>query len=490
MGHKLKITGWISIGVMAGALTTVSLQTVARGTLTPLPLEELQQLAAVFGIVKSNYVEPVDDKKLITDAIAGMVAGLDPHSVYLDKKALKDFNEGTTGKFVGVGIEISQEDGLIKVVSPIEGSPAFRAGIKPNDLIIKINDTLVKGLTLSEGVKRMRGEPNTKVLLTILRKSENRTFPVPIVREEIRTQSVRSKVIEPGYAWIRLSQFQERTVDDFARKMEEIYKQEPHLKGLVLDLRNDPGGYLDAAVAISAAFLPANVTVVSANGQLAESKFTYKAAPEYYQRRSGADPLKHLADVTKGALKSVPLVVLVNEGSASASEIVAGALQDHKRAKLMGNQTFGKGSVQTAVCLDSGFRMDNCPTAALKLTTSRYYTPSGNSIQAKGIVPDVMVDETAEGNPFAALRTREADLEKHLSNGQSDEKKSSVSDKVREDALKKLEEELKKPLAERKLPEYGSDKDFQLIQAINQLKGQTVLASKTLVERPEEKKEE
>ncbi|ABD69042.1 carboxyl-terminal protease [Rhodoferax ferrireducens T118] len=490
MGHKLKITGWISIGVMAGALTTVSLQTVARGTLTPLPLEELQQLAAVFGIVKSNYVEPVDDKKLITDAIAGMVAGLDPHSVYLDKKALKDFNEGTTGKFVGVGIEISQEDGLIKVVSPIEGSPAFRAGIKPNDLIIKINDTLVKGLTLSEGVKRMRGEPNTKVLLTILRKSENRTFPVPIVREEIRTQSVRSKVIEPGYAWIRLSQFQERTVEDFARKMEEIYKQEPHLKGLVLDLRNDPGGYLDAAVAISAAFLPANVTVVSANGQLAESKFTYKAAPEYYQRRSGGDPLKHLTDVTKGALKSVPLVVLVNEGSASASEIVAGALQDHKRAKLMGNQTFGKGSVQTAVCLDSGFRMDNCPTAALKLTTSRYYTPSGNSIQAKGIVPDVMVDETAEGNLFAALRTREADLEKHLSNGQSDEKKSSVSDKVREDALKKLEDELKKPLAERKLPEYGSDTDFQLIQAIHQLKGQTVLASKTLVERPEEKKEE
>jgi len=490
MGHKLKITGWISIGVMAGALTTVSLQTVARGTLTPLPLEELQQLAAVFGIVKSNYVEPVDDKKLITDAIAGMVAGLDPHSVYLDKKALKDFNEGTTGKFVGVGIEISQEDGLIKVVSPIEGSPAFRAGIKPNDLIIKINDTLVKGLTLSEGVKRMRGEPNTKVLLTILRKSENRTFPVPIVREEIRTQSVRSKVIEPGYAWIRLSQFQERTVEDFARKMEEIYKQEPHLKGLVLDLRNDPGGYLDAAVAISAAFLPANVTVVSANGQLAESKFTYKAAPEYYQRRSGGDPLKHLADVTKGALKSVPLVVLVNEGSASASEIVAGALQDHKRAKLLGNQTFGKGSVQTAVCLDSSFRMDNCPTAALKLTTSRYYTPSGNSIQAKGIVPDVMVDETAEGNLFAALRTREADLEKHLSNGQGDEKKGGVSDKVREDALKKLEDELKKPLAERKLPEYGTDNDFQLIQAINQLKGQPVLASKTLVERPEEKKEE
>ena len=222
MAQKLKIAGWISLGLMAGALTTVSLQTVARGTLAPLPLEELQQLAAVFGLIKSNYVEPVDDKKLITDAIAGMVAGLDPHSLYLDKKTLKDFNEGTTGKFVGVGIEISQEDGLIKVVSPIEGSPAFRAGIKPNDLIVKIDDTLVKGLTLSEGVKRMRGEPNTKVLLTIFRKAENRTFPVPITREEIRTQSVRAKVIEPGYAWIRLSQFQERTVADFARKMEEI----------------------------------------------------------------------------------------------------------------------------------------------------------------------------------------------------------------------------------------------------------------------------
>lgn len=489
MTQKLKIAGWISLGLIAGALTTVSLQTVARGTLAPLPLEELQQLAAVFGMIKSNYVEPVDDKKLITDAIAGMVAGLDPHSVYLDKKALKDFNEGTTGKFVGVGIEISQEDGLIKVVSPIEGSPAFRAGIKPNDLIIKIDDTLVKGLTLSEGVKRMRGEPNTKVLLTIFRKAESRTFPVPITREEIRTQSVRSKVIEPGYAWIRLSQFQERTVTDFARKIEEIYKQEPHLKGLVLDLRNDPGGYLDAAVAVSAAFLPENVVVVSANGQLADSKFTYKAAPEYYQRRGGADPLKHLQVVTKGALKNVPLVVLVNEGSASASEIVAGALQDHKRAKLLGNQTFGKGSVQTAVCLDSAFRMDNCPSAALKLTTSRYYTPSGKSIQARGIVPDVMVDETEEGNLFAALRTREADLEKHLSSGQGDEKKDAINEKAREEARIKLEEELKKPLADRKLPEYGTEKDFQLIQAINQLKGHAVLVSKTMVERPEEKKE-
>ena len=489
MGQKLKTTGWVALGVMAGALTTVSLQTVARGTLAPLPLEELQQLAAVFGMVKSNYVEAVDDKKLITDAIVGMVSSLDPHSQYLDKKSLKEFNEGTTGKFVGVGIEIAMEEGLVKVVSPIEGSPAFRAGLKSGDLISKIDDTPVKGLTLNEAVKRMRGEPNTKVLLMIFRKSENRSFPVTITRDEIRTQSVRGKLLEPGYGWIRVSQFQERTVEDFARKAEEIYKEDPQLKGLVLDLRNDPGGYLDAAVALSAAFLPENVIVVSANGQLAESKFTYKAAPEFYQRRGGADPLRRLNDVTKGIYKRLPLVVLVNEGSASASEIVAGALQDHKRATLMGNQTFGKGSVQTAVCLDPSFRMDNCPSAALKLTTSRYYTPSGKSIQAKGIVPDIMVDETEEGNLFSALRTREADLEKHLGSGQGAEVKDAAREKAREDARKKLEDEMKKPVADRKLPEYGSDKDFPLLQAVNQLKGRPVMVSKTLIERKEEKKE-
>ena len=477
MGQKLKIAGWVSIGVIAGALTTVSLQTVARGTFGPLPLEEMQQLAAVFNMVKSDYVEPVDEKKLITDAISGMVNSLDPHSQYFDKKSFKEFREGTSGRFVGVGIEITQEDGLIKVVSPIEGSPAFRAGLKTNDLITRVDDTAVKGLTLNEAVKRMRGEPNTKVTLTIFRKEENRTFPVTITREEIRTQSVRGRVIEPGYAWIRLSQFQERTVDDFARKVEEVYKQEPNLKGLVLDLRNDPGGLLDAAVAISAAFLPDNVNVVSTNGQLAESKFTYKASPEFYQRRGSPDPLKRLP----AALKSVPLVVLVNEGSASASEIVAGALQDYKRGTIMGNQTFGKGSVQTVRPLG--------PDTGLKITTARYFTPSGRSIQAKGIVPDVMVDETEEGNLFAALRTREADLEKHLNSGQGEDKKDANREKAREEARKRMEEEAKKPIAERRMPEYGSDKDFPLLQAINKLKGRPVMVSKTLTERKEEPKE-
>ena len=477
MSQKTKIAGWIAVGALAGALTTVSLQTVARGTLAPLPLEELQQLAAVFGMIKSDYVEPVDEKKLITDAISGMVSSLDPHSQYFDKKSFKEFREGTTGRFVGVGIEITQEDGLIRVVSPIEGSPADRAGLKPGDLITRVDDTAVKGLSLNDAVKRMRGEPGTKVVLTILRKDENRTFPVSITREEIRTQSVKSKVMEPGYAWVRLSQFQDRTVDDFVTKVEDIYKRNPQLKGLVLDLRNDPGGLLDAAVAISAAFLPDGVTVVSTNGQIEESKAVYKARPEDYMRRRGADPLKRLPP----ALKTVPMVVLVNEGSASASEIVAGALQDHKRATIMGSQTFGKGSVQTVRPLG--------PDTALKITTARYYTPNGNSIQAKGIVPDIMIDDTAEGSPYAVLRMREADLDKHLT-GTQEEKKDPAIEKEREAALKRLEEESRKPAAQRRPPEYGSDKDFPLLQALAKLKGQPVKVSKTLVERKEETKTE
>ena len=478
MGQKLRIAGWVSIGVVAGALTTVSLQTVARSALAPLPLEELQQLAAVFGMVKTDYVEPVDEKKLITEAIAGMVSSLDPHSQYFDKKSFKEFKEGTSGKFVGVGIEISQEDGLVKVVSPIEGSPAFRAGLKPNDLITRVDDTAVRGLTLNEAVKRMRGEPNTKVVLTIFRKDENRTFTVTVIREEIKQQSVRGKLIEPGYAWIRINQFQERTVEDFAKKVDELYKQEPRIKGMVLDLRNDPGGLLNAAVAISAVFLPENVTVVSTNGQTAESKQTFKATLRDYVGRDGTDPLKSLP----ASLKKLPLVVLVNEGSASASEIVAGALQDHQRATVMGSQTFGKGSVQTFRPLG--------PDTGLKITTSRYYTPSGKSIQAKGIVPDVMIDDTEEGSPYAALRMREADLGKHLTSGQGGEEvKDETREKAREEALKRLEEESRKPASERRPPEFGSEKDFQLIQALKQLKGLPVLVSKTQVERKEEVKE-
>lgn len=469
MSQKPSFVGWIAVGALAGALATVSLQTLARGAASPLPLEELQQLAAVFGMIKSDYVEPVDEKKLITDAISGMVSGLDPHSQYFDKKSYKEFREGTTGRFVGVGIEITQEDGLIRVVSPIEGSPADRAGLKPGDLITRVDDTAVKSLSMSEAVKRMRGTPGTKVVLTILRKDEDRTFQVTITREEIRTQSVKAKIVEPGYAWLRLSQFQENTVDDFAAKLDQLYKQDPKIKGLVLDLRNDPGGLLDAAVAVSAAFLPEGATVVSTSGQIEDSKAVFKAEPEDYMRRRGNDPLKNLP----AALKTVPMVVLVNEGSASASEIVAGALQDHQRATIMGSQTFGKGSVQTVRPLG--------PDTALKITTALYYTPSGKTIQAKGIVPDMLVDDTAEGSPYAVLRMREADLDKHLSG--EDEKKDPDLEKEREAALKRLEAETRKPEAQRRPPEYGSAKDFPLLQALAKLKGEPVKVSKTQVER-------
>src|SRR6185369_7956407 len=207
MGAKLRVAGWIALGTVAGALATMQFQAIARNSVSQLPLEELQQLAAVFGMVKTDYVEPVDEKKLINDAISGMVSGLDPHSQFFDKKTFKEFREGTTGKFVGVGIEIGMEDGLVKVVSPIEGSPAFRAGLKSGDLITKIDDTVVKGLTMDQAVKKMRGEPNTKVVLTIYRKSENRIFPVTITREEIKVQSIAAKLIEPGYGWIRIRQF-------------------------------------------------------------------------------------------------------------------------------------------------------------------------------------------------------------------------------------------------------------------------------------------
>ncbi len=470
MGSKLKVAGILAVGVVAGALTTMQLQAVARNAMSQLPLEEVQQLTAVFDRVKNEYVEPVDEKKLISDAIAGMVAGLDPHSQYLDKKTFKEFRENTGGKFIGIGIEMGMEDGLVKIVSPIEGSPAFRAGLKPGDLITRIDDTPVKGLTVDQAVKKMRGEPNTKVMLTVFRKLESRSFPVTIVREEIRMQSVRAGMPAPGYGWIRVSQFQDRTVDDFVRKMEDLYKQDPNLKGLVLDLRNDPGGLLDGAVALSAAFLQQDVVVVTTNGQMVESRQTFRASPSDYARRGGADPLKRLP----AALKTVPLVVLVNEGSASASEIVAGALQDHKRATIMGAQTFGKGSVQTIRPLPAD--------TALKITTARYYTPSGRSIQAKGILPDVFLDETLEGNVYAALRMREADLDKHLQG--ADEKKDAAREKAREEARKKLEEQIAKTKEPAKpLPEFGTAEDFPLQQALNQLRGLPVIASKTAVEQ-------
>lgn len=464
MGSKLKNIGLISLGMVAGITASIQFDAIAQRTAAgPLPLEELRQLADIFGLIKSDYVEPADDKKLLTEAMSGMVASLDPHSAYLDKKAYKELRESTQGKFVGLGIEVGMEDGYVKVISPIEDSPAYHAGIKAGDLITRLDTTPVKGLTLDQAIKRMRGEPNTKITLTIARKDEDKPLVITITRQEIHVQSVKSKVVEPGYAWLRVTQFQEPTVEDMVKKLTAIYAQEPNLKGLVLDLRNDPGGVLPGAIGVSAAFLPKDVVVVSTNGQLPSSKSSFYAKREYYASNPINDPLAKLPE----ALKKVPMVVLVNTGSASASEIVAGALQDYKRAIIMGSQTFGKGSVQSVIALPPDRQ------TAVKLTTARYYTPNGRSIQAKGIVPDILVDEYADGDGLNSLRLREADLTKHLSNDK--EAEPATTPKV--DELEETQRLI--ALAKKRKPlEFGSKEDFQLAQALNQLKGLPVQISK------------
>ncbi|HJV03047.1 MAG TPA: S41 family peptidase [Burkholderiaceae bacterium] len=463
MGKKLKNTGLVGLGVIAGIAVSLQFSAMAQKPVEPaLPLEELRQLADVYGLIKSDYVEPVEDKKLLTEAIAGMVASLDPHSAYLDKKAYAELREGSQGKFVGLGIEIGQsEEGYIKIVSPIEDSPAYRAGIKAGDLITRLDGTPVKGMSLDDSVKKMRGEPHTKVNLTVLRKGETEPLVFAIAREEIRQKSVKGKLIEPGYAWLRIAQFQEPTVDDMAAKIVELYKQDPNIKGLVLDLRNDPGGVLQGAIGVAAAFLPRDSAIVSTNGQLPDSKQIFYGRPEYYALRNDGDALAKLPD----AVKKVPMVVLVNTGSASASEIVAGALQDYKRAAIIGTQTFGKGSVQTIRQLT--------PDTAVKLTTARYYTPNGRSIQAKGISPDLLVDENVDGDGLNSLRTREADLDKHLSNDRDQEGAKTNRDELEEQLRVLAMEKQRKPL------EYGSGDDFQLSQALNHLKGLPVQLAKT-----------
>jgi len=468
MGSKLKNIGLIGLGLVAGIAASMQFDALAQKNAgSPLPLEELRQLADVFGLIKSDYVESVEDKKLLTEAISGMVASLDPHSAYLDKKAFKELREGTQGKFVGLGIEVGMEDGYVKVISPIEDSPAYRAGIKAGDLITRLDTTPVKGMTLDQAVKRMRGEPNTKITLTIARKEEDKPVIITIIRQEIRVQSVKAKMVEPGYAWLRVSQFQEPTVADMAKKLGALYAEDPNIKGLVLDLRNDPGGVLPGAIGVAAAFLPKDAVIVSTNGQLEGSKATFYAKREYYASGPLGDPLAKLPE----AVKKVPMVVLVNTGSASASEIVAGALQDYKRALVMGTQTFGKGSVQSIVALPPN------RDTAVKLTTARYYTPNGRSIQAKGIVPDLMVDEYPDGDGLNGMRLREADLTKHLSN---DKDKDAEGAAAKVDELE--EEQRLIALAKKRKPlEFGSAEDFQLAQALNQLKGKPVQLSQAKV---------
>lgn len=454
MKSKIQKVGLVLLGALAGVLLSLNFSAIAQkeGARSPLPVEELRSFAEVFGAIKSNYVEPVEDKKLISEAINGMLTGLDPHSAYLDNDAYRELQVGTQGEFGGLGIEVGMEDGFVKVVSPIEDTPAFRAGIKTGDLIIKLDETPVKGMKLNDAVKRMRGKPKTSIKLTVLRKGETKPLEFTLVREVIKVQSVKSKVIEPGYGYLRVVQFQEHSGENMVRHINTLYK-DGQLKGLVLDLRNDPGGLLNGAVGISAAFLPSKVIVVTTDGRTEDAKRKYLASTEDYLRGSHDDYLKGLP----AAVKTVPMVVLVNGGSASASEIVAGALQDHKRALIMGTQTFGKGSVQTIMPLGNN--------TAIKLTTARYYTPSGNSIQAKGITPDIVVEEPgSESRSFL----READLDKHLTNDKDKATDAAKGKPAAQPSSKPKSdngEEPPKPI------EFGSDKDFQLTQAVNQLKG-------------------
>ncbi|NOU00826.1 MAG: S41 family peptidase [Gallionella sp.] len=453
----------VSLGLVAGV--SISMQYAAKAEMalvaTTLPIEDLRAFTEVFGRIKSDYVEPVSDKKLITEAITGMLNGLDPHSAYLDAEAYKELNDTTHGEFGGLGIEVGMEDGLVKVISPIEDTPAFQAGIKSGDLIIKMDDTLVKGLSLNDAVSHMRGKAGSKIILTISRKNEPKLFTFTLTRAVIKVQSVKSKQIEPGYGYVRITQFQELTGENLATAIEALYKQnQGSLKGLVLDLRNDPGGLLTSAVGVSAAFLSKDKLVVYTEGRTEDAKMRLTATPQNYVRSSiSSDYLSKLPD----AVKSVPLIVLVNGGSASASEIVAGALQDHKRAIIMGTQTFGKGSVQTILPLGNN--------TGIKLTTARYYTPNGRSIQAKGIEPDILVEDPSSAvHDNGMLTLHEADLGRHLINDKVSEENPNAPIK------KTIPSSESKDNANKFVPiEFGAKNDYQLNQAMNLLKGMQIL---------------
>ena len=397
----------------------------------PLPIEEMRTLAEVFSRIKADYVEAVDDKKLLRDAIQGMLAGLDPHSSYLDPEGYKEIHVSTGGEFGGLGIEVTMEDGFVKVVSPIEDTPAARAGLKTGDLIIRLDSKAVKGMSLSDAVKMMRGKPGSDIILTVAREGSPKPLTFTLTRAVIKIQSVKNRMLEDGFGYVRITQFQANTGDSLKEAINKLKLQnKTGLKGLVLDLRNNPGGVLSAAVQVSDAFLASGL-IVYTDGRAADSELRLSATP---------------ADLLNGA----PMVVLVNGGSASASEIVAGALQDHKRAVIMGTKTFGKGSVQTILPMTGG--------TALKLTTARYYTPSGRSIQATGIVPDIVTEEAkiTKREKSSEDAIKEADLSGHLEN-----KKAKPANKKEAPAVK-----LDNP-----------SEDYQLQEALNLLKGISIFKS-------------
>jgi len=402
-----------------------------------LPLDELRTFTEIFAKIKSDYVEQVDDKELLENAIRGMLEGLDPHSAYLDGDSYKDLQEGTSGEFGGLGIEVGMENGFVKVISPIDDTPAQKAGIKAGDLIIKLDDRSVKGMSLNDAVDIMRGKPGDPITLTIIRESEERPLVITIVRDIIKTKSVRFETLEPGFGYLRISSFQSHTVEGLRQAIDKLKKDNSEkLKGIVLDLRNNPGGILNAAVGVSDMFLNKGM-IVYTEGRKKDSKLKFNAKPN-------------------AKLPDVPLIVLVNAGSASASEIVAGALQDHGRGIIMGEKTFGKGSVQTILPMNNN--------AALKLTTARYYTPNGRSIQASGITPDIIIDKVKISKIEEAFGTsvKEADLIGHLDNGQA------------EAPVTEGDEELKKDISEEETVPLSS-RDYELYEALNVLKGLAII---------------
>ncbi len=454
-------------GVLAGAALTVNLSAIAdKDAETALPVEELRAFTDVFARIKNDYVEPVEDKKLITEAINGMLTGLDPHSTYLDAEGFKDLQVGTQGEFGGLGIEVGMEDGFVKVVSPIEDTPAFKAGVKPGDLIVKLDDTPVKGMSLNDAVKRMRGKPGSKIKLTIARKGVDKPVIVTLTRAVIKIRSVKFQSLESGYGYVRVTQFQEHTGELLVEALTKLYKdnKEP-LKGLILDLRNDPGGLLNGAVAVTAAFVKPDSLVVYTEGRTADAKMRLTASRENYLRPMQLDYMKNLPE----GVKQVPMVVLVNSGSASASEIVAGALQDHKRAIVMGTRTFGKGSVQTILPIGNG--------TAIKLTTARYFTPNGRSIQAKGIEPDIVVEDPSMPSESEGMGIREADLDKHLSNpnGEEEHPVTKPGTSIKAPADKPGAEGKDRKPSTLEPGEVVSKNDFQMNQALNLLKGLQIL---------------
>lgn len=453
---KLRSVSLLVMGLCVGAASTLAYTAPAKES--NVPIAEVQQFAKSFNAIKQYYVDPVEDKDLMLYAVKGMVSGLDPHSEFLDEKGYKNMTESTQGSFGGLGIEVTKDTAGVLVVSPIDETPAARAGIRPGDIITKINGITTDDQSLDASVKLMRGEPNTDIELTIARKGVNKPLVIKLTRAIIKVKSVKMKKLDNGIGYIRISQFQERTAQDLVANLNTLAKEKT-FKGLILDLRNDPGGVLQSAVAVAGAFLPPNSTVVSTKGRTADSNYIYKVTPEdYFLSDKNPDVLKDLPAVAR----EVPMVVLINSASASASEIVSGALQDYKRATLIGNRSFGKGSVQTILPMRTGEKI-----VGVKLTTARYYTPSGRSIQAKGIEPDIYVDDTPKGN-FPSFQIRESDLKRHLSNKDEDENKEK--DNLPYDG------------DDGTVPDYqytmGDEKDWQLQQAVNFLTGKTVEVSK------------